>query len=269
MEDRNTIGIGYYDPFAVYPLIQEEIEKLFPLQNLHVRFNPSQPLKTINNLPIKLIEEIPNKKIDQHHDIDGIYSRIMFIKVESIDKYRSQVRPLIREWLKNLVFKYKNSWMIILFIPLDAKDKQSSIIKMSHFDKLLKDFGQYGKELSTILPANVLHNDFENCLKLKQNEYETNEIQASIKSLLSCSFNQRYHLFIDLIKQCKENSIERFVAYYSLTNLFDDMRLFHDTLSQFEHLIQDLNLVVDTHPICLITMFFFLNHLIDSILKNL
>lgn len=248
MEDRNTIGIGYYDPFAVYPLIQEEIEKLFPLQNLHVRFNPSQPLKTINNLPIKLIEEIPNKKIEQHHDIDGIYSRIMFIKVESIDKYRSQVRPLIREWLKNLVFKYKNSWMIILFIPLDAKDKQSTIIKMSHFDKLLKDFGQDGKELSTILPANVLQNDFENCLKLKQNEYETNEIQASIKSLLSCSFNQRYHLFIDLIKKCKENSIERFVAYYSLTNLFDDMRLFHDTLSQFEHLIEELNLVVDTHP---------------------
>ena len=48
-----------------------------------------------------MIEEIPNKKSDQNQlDIDGIYSRVMFIKVESLDKYRSQVRPLIREWLK-------------------------------------------------------------------------------------------------------------------------------------------------------------------------
>lgn len=101
MTERNTIGIGYYDPFAVYPLIKDEIDKLFPIQNLHVRFHPSQPLKTINNLPIKMIEEIPNKKSDQNQlDIDGIYSRVMFIKVESLDKYRSQVRPLIREWLK-------------------------------------------------------------------------------------------------------------------------------------------------------------------------
>lgn len=249
MTERNTIGIGYYDPFAVYPLIKDEIDKLFPIQNLHVRFHPSQPLKTINNLPIKMIEEIPNKKSDQNQlDIDGIYSRVMFIKVESLDKYRSQVRPLIREWLKNLVFKYKNSWMIILIIPLDAKDKQSTIIKMSHFDKLLKDFGQDGKELSTILPSNITPNDFENCLKLKQNELDSSEIQANIKSLLSCSFNKRYHLFVDLIKQHKEKSINRFVAYYSLTNLFDDMRLFHDTLSQFEISNQELNHVVDTHP---------------------
>lgn len=85
----------------MYPLIKDEIDKLFPIQNLHVRFHPSQPLKTINNLPIKMIEEIPNKKSDQNQlDIDGIYSRVMFIKVESLDKYRSQVRPLIREWLK-------------------------------------------------------------------------------------------------------------------------------------------------------------------------
>ncbi|RCK56407.1 hypothetical protein Cantr_05921 [Candida viswanathii] len=249
MTDRNTIGIGYYDPFAVYPLIQSEFEKLFPLQNLHVRFNPSQPLKTINNLPIQMIEEIPNKKsATMSQDADSIYSRVMFIKVESLDKYRSQVRPLIREWLKNLVFKYRNSWMIVLFIPLDAKDKQSTIIKMSHFDKLLKDFGQDGKELSTILPSNVTANDFENCLKLKQNEFEVNEVQASIKNLLSCSFNQRYHLFVELIKQRKVNSIERFVAYYSLTNLFDDMRLFHDALSNFEHLVTELSLVIEAHP---------------------
>ncbi|KAL6450249.1 hypothetical protein SBY92_002182 [Candida maltosa Xu316] len=247
MSDRNTIGIGYYDPFGVYPVIKDDVTKIFPLQNLHVRFQASQPLKTINNLPVQMVEEIPNNKADLQQS-GNIYSRIMFIKIESIDKYRSQVRPLIREWLKNIVFKYKNTWSIVLFVPADAKDKHSTIIKTSHYDKLLKDFGKEGKELSTILPGNVATNETENCFKWKQSGFAGSEVAAMFKTLVSSSFSQRYHFFMDLLKQRKHNTIERFVAHYSLTKLFDDMRLFVDALINYDDLVTELHLITKNQP---------------------
>ena len=239
----NPVKIGYYDPFGIYPLIKDELNKISPILSLHIRFHPSQPLKTIHDLSLEFTEEIPKKSESSTLENYNVYTRLMLIKIESLDKYRSQVRPLIKEWLKNLVFNEKvngssPSWMILLYVPSDAKDKQSTIIKMSHYDKLLKDFSnEGGKELaalfaeSTSPTASVGAQNSEStgyCFKFKQHEFELNEFLVQIKNLLGFTFNQKYHLNLDLITTSgdhENNSLTKYVATYNLAELFYDMKL--------------------------------------------
>lgn len=262
----NPVKIGYYDPFGIYPLIKDELNKISPILSLHIRFHPSQPLKTIHDLSLEFTEEIPKKSESSTLENYNVYTRLMLIKIESLDKYRSQVRPLIKEWLKNLVFNEKvngssPSWMILLYVPSDAKDKQSTIIKMSHYDKLLKDFSnEGGKELaalfaeSTSPTASVGAQNSEStgyCFKFKQNEFELNEFLVQIKNLLGFTFNQKYHLNLDLITTSgdhENNSLTKYVATYNLAELFYDMKLFNDCINFFNRLSEQLNTLVENNP---------------------
>ena len=58
----NPVKIGYYDPFGIYPLIKDELNKISPILSLHIRFHPSQPLKTIHDLSLEFTEEIPKSR---------------------------------------------------------------------------------------------------------------------------------------------------------------------------------------------------------------
>ncbi|KAI5964941.1 TRS130 [Candida margitis] len=245
----DLVRIGYYDPFGVYPHIQKEISKRLPLSNLHIRLKPNQSVKTISKLDVEFVEEVPKKGDYVTHDIKT-YVRLIFVQVDSLDKYRGQVRPLVREWLKNLVLKTNCSWMIVLHVPLDAKDRSSSIIKTSFFDKLQNDFGPEGKELKTILPmGDTIKNFGDRVFKLKQVPEE--DIYAAfitqLKTLLSNSFVDRYHTFNDLIRQRKHVSIEEFAAKLELYNLLKDMKLLQDALNVNEDLSVDLDNLVAHH----------------------
>lgn len=262
----NPVKIGYYDPFGIYPLIKDELKKISPILSLHIRFHPSQPLKTTHDLPIGFTEEIPKKSDLSFLENHNVYARLMLIKIESLDKYRTQVRPLIKEWLKTLVFNGKvnassPSWMILLYVPSDAKDKLSTIIKMSHYDKLLKDFSnEGGKELvalfsesaSSSASVGVQSNESMGyCFKLKQNEFELNEFLVQIKNLLGFTFNQKYHLNLDLITTSgddEKNTLTKYVATYNLAELFYDMKLFNDCINFFNRLSEQLNNLVEHNP---------------------
>lgn len=244
----DLVRIGYYDPFGVYPHIQNDIAKRFPLTNLHVRLKSNQPVKTISKLDVEFVEEVPKKGDYLTHNDIKTYVRLIFVQVDTLDKYRGQVRPLIREWLKNLVLKTNCSWMIVLYIPLDAKDRLSSIIKTSFFDKLQNDFGVEGKELKTILPMGD-HNKSvvgDRVFKLKQVlEEDTYALfMVQLKALLLNSFVDRYCTFNELIHQRKHDSIEQFAAKLELYNLLKDMKLLHDALIVNEELLVDLDTLV-------------------------
>ncbi|KAG7661700.1 TRS130 [[Candida] subhashii] len=252
LRSRNPVKIGYYDPFSIYPKIKDDFEKNFPLTNLHLKFELSQPLKSIPLLPVSLVEEVPKKQ--DIIESDDVYTRLMFIRIESIDKYRSQVRPLIREWLKQLVFKSRSSWMIILFVPHDTKDKHSSLIKTSRFDKLRNDFGDEGKELKTILPGKLPVYDGARCFKLSENEIKMNKTEAyngllsEIKVLLISSFVNRHSNFRQLIKENKQHSIGQFMSMLNLADLLNDMRLHQDSLDSYDKLFRELEPLVQQNP---------------------
>lgn len=263
----DLVKIGYYDPFGIYPRIQNDISKRLPLTNLHVRFKSNQLMKTIPKLDVEFVEEVP-KKADYHHHLTThdikTYVRLIFVQVDSLDKYRGQVRPLIREWLKNLVLRTNDcSWMIVLYVPLDGKDRLSSIIKSSFFDKLMNDFGPEGKEMKTILPG---HNsssssgtsiaragssdNMERVFKLKQvlDEDLFASFMIQLRQLLLSAFVDRYHMFNDLIHKRKSNGIKSLAAKLELYNLLKDMKLLQDALVVNEELLVDLDNLVSHNP---------------------
>lgn len=257
---RNPIKVGYYNPFDIYLTIKDDFESKFPLTNLHWKYHPLKPLKSIPLLPVKLIEEVP-KSVAHEVDNDSVYIRLMFIKVESIDTYRSQVRPLIKAWMNKLVENSGLEWAIILFIPSSGKDKTSSIIKTSAFDKLKMDFGVDGKELPSSLNDEDSDSENEHCFKLKES-YENdiqkleayNDITGKLKSLLLKSFNRQYQTYNDEIIQhdIKKGSIDldipKFNMKLKLANLLNDMRLLQESFDIYNELTTDLTHLQSKFP---------------------
>lgn len=240
---RNPVLVGYYDPFNVYPLIKDELHSKLPLTNLHWKYNISKPLKSIPLLPVRFVEEVPKNTSMKGND--ETYSRIMFIKYESLDTYRAQVRPLIKEWLKHLVSDSEVEWAIVLFMGSSLKDKLSSIIKTSLFDKLKIDFGIDGKELQALSVDSGVK---ERCFKVRE-VYESemaklesyNDLINHMKDFLISSFNNKYVSLNELIYNHKATDINAFILKLKLADLLNDMRLLNDSLSIYNELSNDLN----------------------------
>lgn len=247
---RSGVLIGYYDPFNVYPLVKDDLQNKFPLTNLHWKYNISKPLKSIPLLPVNFEEEIPKHILTK--ESDNVYLRIMFIQYENLDTYRSQVRPLIKEWLKHLVSKTEVEWVIILYMGSSLKDKLSSIIKTSIFDKLKIDFGVDGKELQALSVDSGLN---ERCFKVRE-LYENdmmklesyNELIGQVKDLLVSTFNKRYVLYNQMIDNHKTADFEAFTLRLKLAYLLNDMHLLSDSLSIYDGLSSTLDKLYNSDP---------------------
>ncbi|KAK6459291.1 trafficking protein particle complex subunit 10 [Scheffersomyces xylosifermentans] len=178
----------------------------------------------------------------------------MFVQIEHMDTYRSQVRPLIKEWLKNLVLNSRVEWMIVLYIPPTAKDKHSTIIKTSYFDKLKIDFGEEGKELPSIFEGNSYPMPTRRIFKVKGtsdsniNRLEQyNDLISNLKDLLITSFSNNYRYLSDRLAGNKAISLDRFHTRLNLADLLHDMRLFQDSFDTYMLVENDLNQLYSTN----------------------
>ena len=259
---RDPIKIGYYDPFSAFSSIKDDFSANFPLSNLHWRYNPLKPVKSIPLLPVRLVEEVPSLHAKNTSEIslplDNVYARLMVVKSTDIDTYRSQVRPLIIEWLKSLVKPQNVLWAIILVNPAGKRDKKSSIIKMSIFDKLNMDFGHDGKQLlvldirqeEEISPAHPrkqvlkVYEDYPDEIS-KLEVY--NEVVGILKLLVLCTFDKRYMDSTRAIEKLKLTSksnpadkIELLQEEMRLASTFNDMRCLDESLDLYETLYAEL-----------------------------
>lgn len=244
---RNPVRIGYYDPFDAYPRVREELQKKLPLTNLHWKQHPLQPLKSIPLLPVSLIEEVP--KAGQKFSQNDAYLRLMFVCFDSIDVYRSQVRPLIKAWLASLV--KGSEWAIIFCIPASGKERLLTLMKTSFFDKLRTDFGPEGKEL----PPNLAHDQAaERCIKLREKHEDNiqkleayNELVLTIKTLLLNAFNARYQNYSEQLSR-QNDAFAKVALKIQLADLLGDMRLLKDSLEMYNQLSSDLSTLVALLP---------------------
>lgn len=235
---RNPIRVGYYDPFNIYPLIKDDLHAKFPLSNLQWKSGDSK-VHAIPLLPVTLIEEVP--KIGSVED-DTIYSRVMFVKFDSLDVYRSQVRPLIIEWLKNLVIRFNSEWTVVLYISLTSNYKPSTLVKHSAYDKLKIDFGIEGQLL---IKLNYTSNKLR-CFKIKENDSATlkseaySEIIQDLKSNLLATFSVKHKY---LISNLSKSPIENFATELKLAEFFNDARLFQESLDIYDKLQRDVSTI--------------------------
>lgn len=243
----HPIRIGYYDPFNTYQAVQNDLQHKFPLTNLHWKYNPLKPVKSIPVLPVELVEEIPKSSATTD---SSVYLRLMFVTYDSLELYRLQVRPLIKEWLKKLVVTSLVEWMILFVMPSGSKDKLSTIIKTSLFDKLKMDFDVSGKELSDL----SIEPGTERCIKLRQN-YESDfaktesytELVSHIKSMLLNTFDSKHQQYNDMLLSYNQNHMSSLLAKVQLARLFYHMRLLEDSLAIYDDLYSTINVLVPTN----------------------
>lgn len=250
--------IGYYDPFNTFHIVEKDLKSRFPLTNLHWKYDSSKPLKSIPLLPISLKEIVPKKTNDI---VNCIYLHLMLVKCDSIDIYRSQVRPLIKEWLKNTVSLSNSEWMVLLVVPSNAKDKSSTIIKLSIHDKLKVDFGIEGKEL----PKDFINESNNRIFKIKEDfqdasKLETyNTIIGQLKEHLLSNFTKRYSkLFSELDRSRMlsqqsqpekiQNLINKNAILLNLAELLFDMRLNEDSLKYYTMLNRNMETLYSVEP---------------------
>ncbi|CAH6721588.1 trafficking protein particle complex II-specific subunit 130 [[Candida] jaroonii] len=208
------IQIGYYDPFNVYPLIQPNIESKLPLTNLHWKFQST--LKSIPKLPVKFIEENPRKV----QNVDG---NIMFITFKELETYKSQVRPLIKEWLKIV----GEEWLIVVYNP-----KKDKLFKMSTFEKLRTDFGKDGKEL-----LKHKSDDKERVFRLKEtndNDLEKlelyNDFINHLKDIILSSYSGKFQKIQSQLKDSEFKDLVHVKLILSQQKLYENLGLVKDSL---------------------------------------
>lgn len=260
---RDSITIAYYDPFSVFLIVREELQARLPLSNLHWRYNPLRPIKSIPLLPASFVEEVPVKhkhEFTLHPLIDSTYLRLVFVKVDSIEVYRSQIRPLICAWLTDLVKGRDISWGIVLVNVEGLKDKGLAL-RMSMYEKVRADFGPSGKQLAKLgidPPKNTANDEDEvqeNIFRLGQH-YENdlakleayNILIAHTKSLVLRTFDTRFgevsQQITNLTEKAQSNDtalVHRFSIKSQLAYMLADLRLFSESLETHEELEKDLD----------------------------
>lgn len=253
---QNPIGIGYYDPFGNFAHVQREIEAKLPLSNLHWKYHPLKPVKSIPLLPAKLQEEVPaTARGDNPQPLgDKIYLRLMVVAPSSLEVYRSQVRPLIQAWLRDLVAHRDGQWAIVFVDPPGRRDKAVLLMKKSVFDKLVEDFAPLGKHLPH-LPDLVINTATSNdsvtsvshifrvsdTYSSEMEKMEAfNGVASGFKSLILASFSRRYaryHGVLDSMDDAKrldpEECARELFYQLQLVNILADMRFFDESLDLY------------------------------------
>lgn len=239
----SPIHVGYYDPFSVYPLIQSQVEAGLPLTNLHWKYRLSTPPKTIQSLPVRFVEEVP--KATQRQRAENVFCRIMFIKIDNIDIYRSQVRPLIKEWLRHTVKGSNIDWLLVSYVPSSIKENLSGLIKTSLFDKLKYDFDIDGKELA---PLSIESSLKVRCFKIKET-YENNadekeaysELISAMKDVIMETFTEKFHFYETRKSDNETYGIDTFKTEMELADILGSMRLLQESLNMYDDLTNKLD----------------------------
>lgn len=259
---RNPISIGYYDPFSVFPAVEPEFVSKFPLSNLHWKYHPLKPVKSIPLLPVALKEEVPSKQHKsqglQARGFDNVYLRLIFVQAESMDIYKSQVRPLIIAWLTELVVPESMGWAIVLVVPSAKLDKPSTLMKTSVFDKINMDFGPGGKYIAKVqtelgVASGADEDGHDHIFKLRQTYSddmaklsEYNLIIARFKILLLQTFDARYNAFTSEIERLETERLQALPEGDKLASL----RLLYNKL-KLMHILGDMRFLSESYDLYL------------------
>lgn len=260
---RNPITVGYYDPFSIFPSVKDDLELKCPLTNLHWKYHPLKPVKLIPLLPVRFVEEVPNSSssVKLKTESTNVYLRLIFVKADNLEAYRSQVRPLIQAWLTDLVDGKEVSWAIMLMCSASQRDKSLTLMKKSIYEKLTTDFSKNGKHqvLTTQNDSIDLSQDEEEFVfrllatyKSDLEKLETfNEIVTEFKGLILKAFDRRYNTCCDELKVLKEKSksdpellIKEITCRLKLVDGVSDMRFFDESLEIYEEMDDTLKVLL-------------------------
>lgn len=233
--ERKTTQISYFDPFDVFKEVKDAFQAKLPLLNLHWH-PPGRPLRSIPSLEVNLVEEQASAETQPQHQLLGLsnapYLKIIFVKCEDTDTYRSLVRKMIREWVSKVVgLRDPTEWLVVHYAPHGGSKTQASV-----FHKIRADFNSGSK--------------VDRCVQLK-NEYTSemesmeiwSELMTKLKEGVLDAFSRRVHLYEDEIRKDEEtrgmmgwNFGTFFIKKEGLALSFENINLFEDAFQLYDDL---------------------------------
>ncbi|ODV98379.1 hypothetical protein PACTADRAFT_185119 [Pachysolen tannophilus NRRL Y-2460] len=258
--DGGGVRVGYYDPFDLYGKFSEELSKKLPLTNLHWKESKDKQLKSIDVLRLTFVQDIPNSSstsssidfsdeqndqfyhnlILQSQNNNVPYVQVMLIKCLNMDDYKSKVRPLIREWLKQKITGniIPTGWLLVLVADGSIDEEPTVFNKSTNvYNKIKLDFEE------------------SHCIKLKA-EYKStleynenwNSLITSFKLTLLDSFTERLKLYKKQLQSLDKrkiiNPIFKIVLQESTAKIFQDMTLYTESLIEYDKLLKKFNKLV-------------------------
>ncbi|CDO93043.1 unnamed protein product [Kluyveromyces dobzhanskii CBS 2104] len=172
------VQISYFDPFHLFDGLRSEIGQRLPLTNLHWK-SEGGTLKTISSLNVEFFsstgDEMPQDLILKP------FINCVIVSCESVEDYRSKIRPLIRNWLPSQEELYCTN-IVVLHSNKEILD--SSIFKsVSLIEKFNKDFPSLKTlETKTVYKSNEERDAFWNGLINKLKHYLLEVLEKRINS---------------------------------------------------------------------------------------
>lgn len=233
--------IAYFDPLNVYGELKAELHKNIPLTNLHWN-HPLRPLRSIKTLDVQFLEENAQVSAPPKHQMLGLssapYLKIIFIKCDDNDTYRSTVRPIIKEWLANSVSSERDptEWLIIYYIAPGSKVSSGNRFKYGVFDKIKADFNTGTKS--------------DRCIQLRHDYVSEGDCSeawrhfiSKVKDAILEAFSTRVNLYQEEVNKLEAkkhvlgwNFGKFFVMKEGLALAFEKMNLFEDALLLYDEL---------------------------------
>ncbi|KAK9475062.1 trafficking protein particle complex subunit 10 [Dipodascopsis tothii] len=229
-----SVTISYFDPLGVAPNIIKDIEARVPLLNLHWH-SPPRPLRAIAALPVRLVEETIASS-ETGSGVAGLleapYMKIMLVKCDDNDTYRSSVRKIIREWFTTKVVARRDSteWMIFYYGPRTATSSALRF-KTGVFDKIKADFNTSSKEDRCVYVPSTFASDVDE-LDL------WGDVMMRLKDGVLDAFGRRVRLYEAEVRQLEATPAWAgfFAMKERLAHAFDSLHLVEDALGEYDEL---------------------------------
>lgn len=248
--NEKAVSITYFDPFALFESVKNEFHQILPLENIHWR-SPNGVMRTISRFPIAL-------KPESNGDYDLTNTNIPFIRCiivscNSVEEYRSKVRPLIRDWIPQATkgqttppgsnaMELEFATTPLIFLYSNAAVVDSNIFKsVSLMDKFNKDFPDVSvMELKSVYKS------------LKEKEDFWNQISQKIKSQVVQIFQRRLDIIrekLDTLSklhgESKEEAERILLIKERLFDLYFKANLLEESQEQLKEIRIDISALID------------------------
>lgn len=210
------VNVGFYDPFSIFQGgFRTDFEKYIHIPSFYWKDNHDN-LRVIKNLEFEFVEEIP------HNENNVIkYLNFMFVSCQTIEDYRTKVRPLILQWLSSLrATTPKIPYFIFFFENTELKTTADKFLKTNLFNKIKLDFDNKEFNVENIFKIKSIYQTNEDKLQI------TKSILASTKALLAESANLQLEFYKDdliktaIIFQNFQQQQDALTCYSKLFNTF-------------------------------------------------
>ncbi|SMN22094.1 similar to Saccharomyces cerevisiae YMR218C TRS130 One of 10 subunits of the transport protein particle (TRAPP) complex of the cis-Golgi which mediates vesicle docking and fusion [Maudiozyma saulgeensis] len=244
------IDISYFDPFDLFESVKSEFSQILPLENIHWK-SSNGVTRTITSLPISLDVEDQSK---QGPNITSIpFIRTIIVSCNSVEEYRSKVRPLLREWLPEIqrheTISNGNKGISLTFTstPIIFFYSNSTVVDSNLFktvtimEKFNKDFPEIeALELKSVYKS------------LKEKEEFWNRISQKLKSHFLEIFQQRLDYlngklteYMKLTGESKQDAKDMLFIKEKLFDLYFKANLLEEGSNELKEIKIDVSGTID------------------------